>query len=225
MITVRRCCYVLPLVPAMALACIWYGQPAVRPAPAFSTIESEGPRHAVPAIGAELDESSLVSPLECRWIVAGDKSSKAVALCQFTVPQSRVLNGVDGQSWQAPCREPNWASARPILWEEYGQGEYLGPARAPHVPEYRLRVDDQLEFVYRFTHEEIRDAYRLLVGDEIIIESFPLDDPNAIRRGDINQGRGLVVQPDGTIVLPLLGRVSVVGRTIEEVKRALPLRR
>jgi polysaccharide biosynthesis/export protein len=54
------------------------------------------------------------------------------------------------------CGEPRWNSWGPIPWQAFGQGEYAGPARLPHVPEYRLRVDDQIEFVYRLKRKSIR---------------------------------------------------------------------
>ena len=118
-----------------------------------------------------------------------------------------------------PCREPGWDAAHPLPFETYGQGEYVGPARTPHVACYAIRVNDQLDFVYRFTHHEIPEAYRLMVGDEIMVETFPQEtDKDFIRRGDFAMGRGLQVQPDGTIVLPYAGTVRVVGRTIEEVR-------
>lgn len=161
-------------------------------------------------------------PSAVKFVIGqGDGRASAFQLCQFTMPCPRTLNGVDCQSWMTPFHEPNWSSARPLPWEQFAHGEYIGPARTPHVAEYYLRVDDQIDFVYRFTHEEIPEPYRLVVGDEIIVESFPQDDPHAIRRGDINQGRALPIQPDGTVQLPLIGGTSVVGKTIEELERDL----
>ena len=121
-----------------------------------------------------------------------------IQLCQAVLP---VLCGVDCQGC-GNCREARWQASQPIPREVFAQGEYIGPARTAHVPEYRLRVDDQMDFIFRFTHEESGEAYRLGVGDEIVIES--LTDPT-LNRGDLNQGRGLVIQPDETITLPLLG--------------------
>ena len=43
---------------------------------------------------------------------------------------------------------------RLIEWQAYAQGEYVGPARLAHVSEYRIRVDDQLEMLFRLTREE-----------------------------------------------------------------------
>ncbi len=55
-------------------------------------------------------------------------------------------------------REARWEDARFIAWQAYAQGEYVGHARTAHVPDYRLRVDDQLDMLYRITRDETRDA-------------------------------------------------------------------
>ena len=138
-------------------------------------------------------------------------NSKTIQLCQCTMP---VFQGVDSRA-HCGCGEPLWSHSQQIPWEMFAQGEYIGPARTPHVPQYRLRVDDQLEFVYRFTHERSSEPYRLLVGDRIVIES--MTDPS-LNRGDLNQDSGLVIQPDGTITLPLLGQVTVARQTVDEVR-------
>jgi polysaccharide export outer membrane protein len=90
-----------------------------------------------------------------------------------------------------------------IPWQAFAQGEYVGHARTPHVPEYRLRVDDILEFRYRVTRDETSKPYELNVGDELRIESFTDDKLN----------RDVTVQPDGSITLPLLGQVPATRRT------------
>ncbi len=145
---------------------------------------------------------------------AVDHAGFPIELCQCTVP---MIQGVDSRA-HFGAGEPHWKDARPIPWEVFSQGEYIGPARTVHVPEYRLRVDDQLEFIYRFTHEESSEPYRLGVGDEVVIESMTAP---SLNRGNLNQRTGLVVQPDGTITLPLLGQVVVARRTIDEVRAEL----
>jgi polysaccharide export outer membrane protein len=77
-----------------------------------------------------------------------------------------------------------------------------------HVPEYRLRVDDQVEFVYRLKRDEDPRPYLLDVGDEIQIESLI----------DEKLNRKVMVQPDGTIDLLLLGPVRVIRKRIEEIR-------
>ena len=76
------------------------------------------------------------------------------------------------------------------------------------MPEYRLRVDDQLEFVYRLTREESTRPYELNVGDEIRVESF----------SDEKLNGNLIVQPDGTITLRLLGQVRATHRTVTQLR-------
>src|SRR5437773_10380206 len=89
------------------------------------------------------------------------------------------------------CGEPRWNAWAPIPWQAFGQGEYVGPARLPHVPEYRLRVDDLLEFVFRLKRDELSRSYLLDVGDEIQIDSLI----------DEKLNRRVIVQPDGTVDL------------------------
>ncbi|MBN2296928.1 MAG: polysaccharide biosynthesis/export family protein [Pirellulales bacterium] len=101
-----------------------------------------------------------------------------------------------------------WEDARQIAWQAYAQGEYVGPARIPHVHEYRLRPDDQLDFVYRLTREEQPTPYKLNVGDEVRVESST--DPNIDRDT-------LLIQPDGTITLRLLGQVHATGLTVAQL--------
>ncbi len=108
-------------------------------------------------------------------------------------------------------RECRWEDARFIAWQTYAQGEYVGHARTEHVPQYRLRVDDQLDMLYRITRDEIHTQYKLNVGDEVHIESFT--DP------DLN--RTLVLQPDGMLTLRLLGQVHAAGRTVTQLRDTL----
>src|SRR4051794_18158091 len=105
------------------------------------------------------------------------------------------------------CGEPHWKAWGPIPWQAFAQGEYTGPARLPHVPEYRLRVDDEIEFVYRLKRDEISRPYLLDVGDEILLES--VIDPTLNRK--------VTIQPDGTVDLLLLGSVRVIRKTVDEI--------
>lgn len=104
-----------------------------------------------------------------------------------------------------PC---GWEASRLINWQNYAQGEYCGPARTRHVQEYRLRVDDELDLVYRLTREEQPNPYQLNVGDEIQVESAT----------DPDLDRNLLIQPDGTITLRLLGQVRATGRTVPQLR-------
>ena len=123
---------------------------------------------------------------------------------------NRPINGVDCLMGNG-CGEPHWNAWGPIPWQAFAQGEYVGPARAPHVPEYRLRVDDEIEFIYRLTREELSHGYQLEVGDIIRVES----------QVDPTLNRDVTVQPDGTVDLLMLGQVRVVRQTAEEVRNNL----
>ncbi|HEY4312727.1 MAG TPA: polysaccharide biosynthesis/export family protein [Pirellulales bacterium] len=109
------------------------------------------------------------------------------------------------------CNNQTWENVRPIPWQVFAQGEYIGPARMRHVPEYRLRVGDRLGLVFRLTTIPSTTPYLLTVGDEVTIESLTSDDVQ----------RSVVIQPDGTITLRLLGQVRVAGRSIDEVRQDL----
>lgn len=110
-----------------------------------------------------------------------------------------------------PRRRGGWEQARMYAGRSYGQGEYLAQPRLAHTPEYRLRVDDQLELIYRLTREETTRPYRLNVGDEVQVESFT----------DPELNRNLIIQPDGTITLRLLGQVRAKGLTVSQLREVL----
>ena len=76
---------------------------------------------------------------------------------------------------------------------------------------YRLRVDDLLDFVYRVTRDETPGPYEINVGDELTVESAT----------DKDLRRTLVVLPDGTITLPLLGAVRAAGLTVAQLREQL----
>src|SRR3954470_24186354 len=105
------------------------------------------------------------------------------------------------------CGEVHWKAWGPIPWQAFNQGEYVGPARLPHVPEYHIRVDDEIEFVYRLKRDEVNRPYLLDVGDEIQIDSVI----------DEKLNRRVIVQPDGTVDLLLLGPVKIIRKTVEQI--------
>jgi polysaccharide export outer membrane protein len=199
--TIRNGTFVALL--AGALACIaasiwcggsWEGRELDRARAGLAT--SAGDRHA------DLKAARVISstPYE----------PNSIRLCQALGPAAPCnICAVDCSKCYGRCR--GWESARIIDWQAYAQGEYVGHARLAHVPEYRLRVDDQLDMTYRLTREETAEPYRLNVGDEIRVESFT--------DGEIN--RDLLIQPDGTITLRLLGQVHATGRTVIQLRDTL----
>ncbi len=124
----------------------------------------------------------------------------------------KFFAGVDENTARDRSGEPRWRNADMIPWEAFAYGEYIGPHRHPHVAEYRLRVDDQLEFVFILTRERSTEPYRFYVGDTISISSA-IDD--SINQDDI------AILGDGTISLSLIGQVRVAGKTIRDLQREL----
>jgi polysaccharide export outer membrane protein len=80
--------------------------------------------------------------------------------------------------------------------------------------DYRLRVGDQLSFVFIDTPSQLIGSYRLMVGDQVDIESAT---DEKIRKN------GLVIQPDGKLTVLLLGEVEAAGLTIPQLRHNLEL--
>lgn len=133
--------------------------------------------------------------------------------------------GVDSMAGfqRCPTGEVGWEARGCVDWQAYAQGEYVGHERLAHVPEYRIRVDDQIAFVFRQTREETSRPYELQVGDQIRIESLTGDGPTTGEGAEENDNirRDLIVQPDGTISLPLLGQVRAARMTIDGLRAHL----
>ena len=125
---------------------------------------------------------------------------------------ARFIDSVDGNSGQRVLREPRWMNAKSKAWEQYGYGEYIGPYRTPHVPDYRIRIGDQLEFVYLLTRRRSNEPYRMYVGDKVAISSAT--------DSTLNQP-SIEIMSDGTISLPLIGLVRFAGKTIANIQREL----
>ncbi len=105
--------------------------------------------------------------------------------------------------------EASWnALSSEVAFQEWAQGEYVGRARLPHVPTYRLRVDDSLEFVFRVDRNRLPEGYKLNVGDQIAVEMVT----------DSTLTRTLTVLPDGTISLPQIGTVQAAGGTAGQLR-------
>ncbi len=177
---------------------------------AAALVDSAGPQpvHRAPSI-ATRPAPPATSPIPSVVSHNTEEWSQQILLCQGLSPAApRPVPYKDCVG--GPCG-PECQMLDPLEFQKYAQGEYVGRARLPHVPEYRLRVDDQLDFIYRLTREETREPYELNVGDEIRVESFT----------DKNLDRTLVIQPDGTITLPLLGQVRAGQHTVTDLRNEL----
>jgi polysaccharide export outer membrane protein len=125
---------------------------------------------------------------------------------------SRSMYAVDQTTRSRFLREPRWMNAKQRPFEQYSYGEYVGPFRTPHVPDYRIRIGDQLEFVYLLTRRRSNEPYRLFVGDTIQVTSTT--------DSTLNQPTVQILS-DGTISLPLVGVVRAAGKTINNIQREL----
>jgi len=135
-----------------------------------------------------------------------------IGLCQYDEESpSQFRWAVEGSS-SDPCQEPTWGDARVMPWEIFAQGEYVGPHRTPHVNEYRVRVNDRFNFVYRLTREKATSTYRIQVGDELRLESSS--------HGELTQNQ-IQVQVDGSISLHSIQSFPAVGRTFKELQTGL----
>ncbi|OYP32943.1 polysaccharide biosynthesis/export family protein [Rhodopirellula sp. MGV] len=112
--------------------------------------------------------------------------------------------------------EARWKDMRPMDFGAYGPGGYAGPSRYAHLGVYRLRPGDQLQVFYLITRRQNQGEYRLAPGDQVLIESVADQD---LQRGTLD--RGLVIQPDGTITVRLLGQVHAAGMTVSQLREVL----
>ena len=133
-----------------------------------------------------------------------------------TPEHTKILCGVD--QYSGAGRNPRWSDSRLIPWENYSFGEYIGPSRTPHVPAYRLRVDDQIEFVFQVTRETLGRGYRLSAGDTIRVTS-PVDE----KLNETSRELGITIMPDNTISLDLIGTVVAGGKTVAALKAELDM--
>lgn len=138
-------------------------------------------------------------------------------------------------SMQAPCGpcgelegELGWDARGFVDWQQYAQGQYVGNARPAHVPEYRLRVDDELAVLYVRKREVLSRPYELQVGDRIRVESLTAgstaglgSNSSQTSGGEDSLNREVIVQPDGMITLPLVGRVPAARRRVEVLQEDL----
>jgi len=148
-----------------------------------------------------------------------------IRLCQALGPAApHSIWSVDSATGCGDC-EIGWKSRGSGTWQSYAQGEYVGHARLPHVPVYRLRVGDQLAVYYLRTREVISRPYALQVGDTISVESLTAGSssdagqPNRTTQDGLN--RQVIVQPDGTVTLPMLGQIRAAGRSIPALREFL----
>lgn len=126
----------------------------------------------------------------------------------------RCMMGVDCAT--ACGSEARWQDMRPMNFSSYGPGGYAGPARLQHLARYHVRPGDQIQVVYLVTRRQENGQYRLMPGDQVSIESIADADLN---RGSLESG--LLIQPDGSITVRLLGQVQAAGLTVQGLRTLL----
>ena len=128
--------------------------------------------------------------------------------------QTKFMCGVD--QYSNGGLEPKWRNAREIPWENYSYGEYIGPPRTPHIPAYRLRVNDRVEFVFQVTRDHFGQDYVLSAGDTIRVTS-PADE----RLNEATRLDGVTIMPDGNVALDLIGNIRAAGKTVAQLRAEL----
>lgn len=181
------------------------GQQPQRIAAANSTASSSGQPNYVPyhttADGTQLQTDDCA----CRNIPGGYPCKGDCQPC---------MSGVDCKDHCGA--EGSWADMSPMDFNAYGQGGYAGPARLAHLGSYRLRPGDVIQVRYLLTRRQAGGAYRLEVGDEVLIESVSDTD---LTRGTLENG--LKIQPDGSITVRLIGQVHAAGLTVDGLRKQL----
>lgn len=190
--------------------------------------QSGGPMNGVPMMGGQM----MGAPMMGAPVQAGYESyggAEGCNTCDVTGNQmnggqmyggqnsggnmpAKHIMGVDGNTSRILGREAKWRDSHLIPWEMFAYGEYIGPHRTPHVPEYRIRINDSLEFVYMLTRERRSGPYQIQIGDVLQMRSA-ID-------ASLNQAEISVIS-DGMISLPLIGQVNAAGMTIENLQRQL----
>jgi len=164
------------------------------------------------------------APLPIQGTQVGDVNRCGLSGCNLP-PQPQVTPGlcqpctvgIDCADNTATHRQ-DWRDLHRYNFQPLAHGEYLGPIRLPATIDYRVRVGDQIRFVYILSRQVLADSFALQVGDELQINSLTDD---SIRLGDVVQGRGVSIQSDGMLYLRLIGPVRAAGLTIPQLRRNL----
>lgn len=158
------------------------------------------PEPVVPAAAA-----SLIRCQSCGGCVDRDGP---IGVTQFSKRQGIGIDAPSAcQCWRCPQSAP---------FNVYGPGNYAGPARLAPIAQYRLRAGDQVQLTFLIKTVRTDGPYRLVVGDELLIES---EADEKLTRGTLDSG--LEIQPDGTITLRFIGQVHAAGQTIAQLRKVL----
>lgn len=103
-------------------------------------------------------------------------------------------------------------------FEPLGHGEWMGPIRVPSTSRTRIRVGDQLRFIYMRSQLK-NDNFRLQIRDQVQISQFTSE--TDLKIGDLVQGKGVEIQANGALILPGNVTVPAAGLTIAQLRDVL----
>ncbi len=184
------------------------GTGTVKVQPAQPLVIDVNPQPPTPMQGALVGDVNRCGLSGCNL---PSQPQVAAGLCQ---PCTVGIDCADN----TPGHRQDWRDLHRYNFQPLAHGEYLGPIRLPATTDYRVRVGDQLRFVYILSREVLADSFPLQVGDELQINSLT---DESIRLGDVTQGRGVSIQSDGMLYLRLIGPVRAAGLTIPQLRRNL----
>jgi polysaccharide export outer membrane protein len=78
---------------------------------------------------------------------------------------------------------------------------------------YYLRVNDLVTLTYIASRQKNGQSYRIGVGDRLRLEWL-----RSASATDAPLDRDVLVQPDGTITVPLIGEVTAAGKTVKDLQ-------
>lgn len=115
-------------------------------------------------------------------------------------------------------RRQSWRDLHPYPFQPLAHGEYLGPIRIPAAIEYQARIGDVIRFTYILSRDVLSDSYLLRAGDQLEISSLT---DETLKMGNLDLGKGAMIQPDGMLHLKMIGSVRAAGLTIDQLRRNL----
>ncbi len=195
------------LMAALLLAPVCYAQQAGSPASAAT-------KHAVPQ-----QQTSQTSVHQISMVSHHCSCGRCLRCVERQ--GSCMIGGLGLKNGIGPVKMPPqcWQCPYDAPFSIFGPGEYAGPARVTRLPEYRLRTGDVIQMLFMVVPLKTDGDYLLNVGDQLMIES---EADAEINRGDLE--KGLVIQPDGTITLRLIGQVQAAGQSITQLRNLLETR-
>lgn len=115
-------------------------------------------------------------------------------------------------------RRQSWKDLHPYPFQPLAHGEFLGPIRIPATVDYQARVGDQIRFTYILSRDVLSDSYLLRPGDQLEISSLT---DETLKMGNLDLGKGALIQPDGMLHLKMIGAVRAAGLTIGQLRHNL----